>query len=709
MKADLALALHFHQPVGNFDSVMERACDNCYIPFLETVKKYPEIKMNFHFTGCLLEWAEQNRTEIIELVREMVKTSQVEIISGGFYEPILPVIPQKDRIKQIKLLNDYIVEKFRFKPQGAWIAERVWEPFLPSALKDSGIKYVILDDTHFLYSGISKDKTYGYYTTEDNAKQIAVFPSDKVLRYNLPFRMPEETINYMKSVASANVSPLFVYGDDGEKFGEWPGTHKWVFQEKWLENFLDEITKNSDWLNTVKLSEVLKSRVPEGRVYLPAVSYEEMCEWALPADTQIWMESVKADIQALGKQDFYKPFIRAGFWRNFLSKYPESNHMHKKMIYVSRKLEKESGSKNKKNVVSQAEKELFRGQCNCAYWHGVFGGLYLFKLRDAVYRHLIKSESLMDEGSYGKKDFLSVQILDFNGDGFDEIIVENRKMSVYFSPAEGGILKELDSKEICCNLINSLSRKKEAYHKKILEDADQRADNIENEPKTIHDSGRKFEENAVQHLNYDRTGRYSLVDHFFSSDVNIDMFSDEKYEETGDFLNAEYDSEIKNTSDKVLVVLKRNGKVSGNEICVTKEITILKNKSECLIKYAIVNKSNNFVSSVFAPEFNLTMPEADADKYFFDIKGSKKIFSFKEKIVCPGASRVTAGDTASKLGFEFNFNKKCGLWIFPLKTVSQSEKAYELNYQSSVIVPQIELELNPSEKKEIIIILKIFV
>ncbi|MBU1894612.1 MAG: DUF1925 domain-containing protein, partial [Candidatus Omnitrophica bacterium] len=495
MKADLALALHFHQPVGNFDSVIERACDNCYIPFLETVRKYPSIKMNFHFTGCLFEWVEQNRPEVIELVRKMVKKNQVEIISGGFYEPILPVIPEKDRIKQIKLLNDYIFKKFSFKPQGAWIAERVWEPFLPSTLEDSGIKYVILDDTHFLYSGVPKDKTYGYYTTEDNAKHLAVFPSDKVLRYNMPFHLPEETINYMKNIASGNASPLFVYGDDGEKFGEWPGTHKWVFQEKWLENFLDAIMQNAEWLNTVKLSEVLENRAPEGRVYLSAVSYEEMCEWALPADTQVWMESVKSDIKFLGKQDFYKPFIRGGFWRNFLSKYPESNHMHKKMIYVSRKLEKVYDNKNSKSFLEQAEKELFRGQCNCAYWHGVFGGLYLFKLRSAVYEHLIKSEVLIDKASLEKKDFLNAEILDFNGDGFDEIIVENRKMAAYFSPAEGGILKELDSKEVWCNLINSLSRKKEAYHKKILESANQDAVGSENEPKTIHDAGRKFEEN----------------------------------------------------------------------------------------------------------------------------------------------------------------------------------------------------------------------
>jgi alpha-amylase len=43
---------------------------------------------------------------------------------------------------------------------------------------------------------------------------------------------------------------------------------------------------------------------------------------------------------------------------------------------------------------SEARRELYRGQCNCSYWHGVFGGLYLGHLRFAVYKHLLAAERL---------------------------------------------------------------------------------------------------------------------------------------------------------------------------------------------------------------------------------------------------------------------------------------------------------------------------
>ena len=525
MKTDLAMVIHFHQPVGNFDSVIEGACNRCYVPFLETLKKYPTIKMTLHFTGCLLEWAEEKRPEILDMIKEMVSLGQVEIISGGFYEPILSSIPQRDQISQITMLNRYIKDKFSVEPRGAWIAERVWEPALPSVLSESGIKYIVLDDTHFLYAGIRKDDTYGYYTTEDNGRAVAVFPSDKILRYHIPYKMPKECIEYIRSTKDRIEDATFIYGDDGEKFGEWPGTHKWVFEEKWLEKFLNELKKNSDWLRTVTLAECYESRKPKGRTYLPAVSYEEMLEWALPAGVAEQMEDVILDIRNAGKEDWYKPFIRGGFWRNFLSKYPESNNMNKKMIYVSEKLEKvRRAGKSGSREFAEAEKELFRGQCNCAYWHGVFGGLYLFHLRRAVYEHLIKAEVCADRIMRGENDFLEHDVLDIDADGFDEVILANKKISLYFDPEEGGVLKELDSKKVASNLINSLARRKETYHRKIIEKAENAESSEENEVKTIHDGIQTPEEGISEHLNYDWYNRSSFLDHFFDKGTDRARF-----------------------------------------------------------------------------------------------------------------------------------------------------------------------------------------
>jgi len=700
MKADFVMGIHFHQPVGNFDYVIEHACDKCYMPFLETLKKYPDIKMSFHFTGCLLEWIEANRPEIIDIVRDMTRKGQIEMLSGGFYEPILTSIPERDRLSQIAMLNDYVRSKFKYEPKGAWVAERVWEPTLPAVFHDSGIKYVILDDTHFLYSGITKDRTYGYYITEDNGKTVAAFPSDKVLRYHIPFKMPEESINYMKEVASKHENPTFIYGDDGEKFGEWPGTHKWVYEEKWLKNFFDEIIKNKDWLNTITFSECLDKKSSLGRVYFPTTSYEEMLEWSLPPGSQEWFEDVLEDIKNSGKEDYYKPFIRGGFWRNFFAKYPESNHMNKKMLYVSNKLNELKDKRGvNQDLLKEAERELFRGQCNCAYWHGVFGGLYLFHLRRAIFNHLIKSETLMDKAAYGVKPYFKSRELDIDADGQDEVLLENRDISLYFDPAEGGVLKEFDSKGMCQNFLYTLRRRKEAYHRKIIEKLENAQNEQESDCQTIHDGIQKVDPGIGENLIYDRYNRYGLIDHFIGKDVNIESFFSCKYNELGDFVSGHYKMDVKKGRDDIVLSMGRKGNVEGLPVSVVKRIGFPLEGSHFSVNYTIKNMGDRFLDCVFAPEFNFTMPDADAEKYSLRTSDNNRS-PLSAAAEDEETQEVSISDNEEET-LTITFSEGCRLWYFPVRTVSQSEKAYELNYQGSSLLPSFELHLQPNEKKDI--------
>ena len=545
MSIDLVMAIHFHQPVGNFDHVIQNICDRCYAPFLSVIKQYPDIMMSFHFSGSLLEWLERNRPEIIETVRDLVKRGQVEIISGGFYEPILPAIPRRDAVKQITMLNEYIKEKFFTEASGAWVAERVWEPAMPSILHEAGIKYVILDDTHLLYSGIKKENIYGYYITEDNGRHVAVFPSDKTLRYSIPFRQPGECMDYMRGVAAVCEAPTFIYADDGEKFGAWPGTNQWVYGEGWLRKFFDELMTCRDWLKTMKVSECLLKKKPLGKVYLPACSYEEMMEWSLPADVEQEYENVVEEIRSEGKEERYKPYIRGGFWRNFLTKYPESGYMSKKMLYVSNRLDSLAKKGKAKDAPKEAARHLYRGQCNCAYWHGVFGGLYLFHLRRAIYSHLIKSETLMDRIVYGKKEFITVDVMDITTDGSKEAVLQNRELALHLDPADGGVLKEIDVKKICHNLSNILTRRKEAYHRRIQKKINNGKAASLADCKSVHDAIEVPDAGIKDHLIYDTYDRHSLIDHFFGEKVGLDMFMHAAYRETGDFIGAEYDLEVK--------------------------------------------------------------------------------------------------------------------------------------------------------------------
>ncbi len=210
--------IHNHQPLGNFGWVLESAYERSYRPFMETLEDYPNMKVAVHISGPLLEWLEENRPEYIDLLRSLVRKGQLEIVVAGFYEPVLAAIPKEDRIEQIRLLKDF-AKKLGYEAKGVWLTERVWQPELVKSLRQAGIEYVIVDDYHFMSAGLAKEKLFWPYYTEDGGEVIAVFPIDEKLRYLIPFRPVEKTVEYLHSLDDGDESKVAVFHDDGEKFG----------------------------------------------------------------------------------------------------------------------------------------------------------------------------------------------------------------------------------------------------------------------------------------------------------------------------------------------------------------------------------------------------------------------------------------------------------------------------------------------------------
>ena len=466
-KINLVIGIHNHQPIGNFDHVIEGAYKKSYKPFLDVLKKFPKIKLSQHYTGFLFEWLKKNHPEIFSELKSFIKSGQVHLMTGGFYEPILAIIPDKDKLGQIKKLSQYIKENFNFDPTAMWLAERVWEQHIVKPIAECSVTSIVIDDTHFKYAGLKDEDLLGYYVTEEQGKAVNIFPISKSLRYSIPFQPVDKTIEYLRSIASEDGTRIAVYADDGEKFGTWPNTYKHVYEDKWLEEFFSALEKNSDWINIVHFSEVLDKVKPVGRVYLPNASYSEMLHWALWPEGFVKYEDFENKLKSAGLFEHYEEFVRGGYWRNFLAKYPEANNIHKKMIRLS---ERTHALERKGKNVDKILDKVWAAQCNDAYWHGIFGGLYLPNLRYPVYKNLIQAEAELDKLERKKK--LSVVREDFDRDGSEEILVESKVIDTYFKPEEGGALFELDYKPIPFNLLDILSRRPEGYHKKLKRHAE---------------------------------------------------------------------------------------------------------------------------------------------------------------------------------------------------------------------------------------------
>lgn len=512
-KISLAFCVHSHQPVGNYPYVFERGARECYLPFLETLIWYPDLKMTLHYTGPLLEWFDKHLPEFYNLINAMVERGQVEIMGGGFYEPILSVIPEDDAKRQIALTNSFVEERFRRRPRGIWCAERIWDPCLPKKIAGLGMEYTLLDDTHFLASGLNPEDIHGSYVTEREGYQLRVFPIDMRLRYTIPFKEPKEIIEYLLRLRDRGVR-VVTYGDDGEKFGMWPGTWKWVYQDGWLQRFFDAMSRAASDIEVITLSDAISKYPPRGLAYLPTASYQEMMEWSLFYEQGRYYERLIKEAKLSPDWERKRAFLRGGFWDNFLSKYPESNLMHKKMLKVS-------ALARKYGMPHKALKHLFMGQCNCGYWHGLFGGVYLSTIRHAVYENLLKAEEIIDSRRLKDKPFI-VERYDYDLDGKEEILVSGKTLNCYISPHNNAAVFALEHKTSHYSLSNIMMRHPEIYHEKILNNAGGPSGHTSNKPLSIHDIPFASTEELRELLIYDRYPRLAFMTHVLTSPPDLD-------------------------------------------------------------------------------------------------------------------------------------------------------------------------------------------
>ena len=445
--------VHLHQPVGNFDHVFEQHLQDVYHPLIERLAAHRFFPFALHLSGPLLEWLEAHDTKYLDLLGRLAADGHVELLLAGFYEPVLASLPRADRIEQIGWMRETIQRRFGVAATGLWLTERVWEPDLAGDLADAGVRYVLVDDRHFLVSGFERETLHAPFWTESGGKRVAVFPIDERLRYLIPFKPPASIAAYLRELRAAG-RPLAVFVDDGEKFGGWPGTKDWVYTRGWLDQFLDAMAAlvRGGEVQLTTPGTALGDVPSAGLVYLPTASYREMETWALPPAAAARLAALERD---LGEERVAGPdgaLVRGGHWRNFLVKYPEANRMHKKMLALSA-LCRDRGDP------AAARRAIGRAQCNDAYWHGVFGGLYLPHLRAAIWRNLAQAERDLRQG-----EPLAVEQLDLDGDGQVEIWIHSSAFSAVVSPKRGGVIEEYTVFESGVNYADVLTRRREPYH-----------------------------------------------------------------------------------------------------------------------------------------------------------------------------------------------------------------------------------------------------
>ena len=705
----LPIVFHFHQPVDNFPWVFEDVYKKSYEPLIDHIYQFPEVKITLHFSGNLLEWLLENKPEFIDKIRIMARRNQIEIIGGGYYEPIFAIIPYRDKIAQMKKLSDLIQKEFELDVKGAWLSERVWEPDYPSFLNDVGLKYVIVDDNHFRSTGITEEDTLYTYVTENEGKTLRIFPINEELRYLTPWKPTFMSIDYLKKMADERGDRIALFISDAEKMGVWGTTHEICYVEgqghqdgdngkPFIPAFLEQV-KTHQWIISLTLSEYMEKFPAKSLIYLPTASYDKMEEWVLPTQIRKNFKKIRKTLKEDdSKKEIYQ-FLKGGFWRYFLVKYPESNNMHKKMLHVRKKListEENLLKVHEKSVISnilkkvnEAWDEIYKAQCNDCYWHGLFGGVYLQFLRFSVYTHLINAEKIIDSINAlvnpNLTSYIYITPVDFIKDSKTEYIIESDIYNLYVNPNDGGTIFELDYKPKSYNLLNTLTRWPEAYH-----------------------DSKKL---ATKEVLVDRFRRSMLRLRFLHNDVSLDELQSDTYYEFGDFIEGEFRVTSSEKEGKIAILeMEKIGTVKDTEtnnrnpVRVTKDIYVEDNEIEIRIRINFQEiPGNEEILRRITKNLNLAVDfpiffNGDTNKFQWECNDQELKDDEKINLLEPYEYKCTqfkAYDESYDLHVEVDIisdSNPVKIVKFPIIAYAYTEEGYQEIYQGFNVSPLFKID-----------------
>jgi alpha-amylase len=699
----LALTLHNHQPVGNFGWVIAETFDHAYQPMVEALERHPGVRVALHYTGPLLAWLRAERPDFVARLAALAERDQIEIVGGGWYEPVLAALPERDRVGQLVRMADELEATFGRRPRGAWLAERVWEPDLPTALVSAGYDWTVLDDAHFRAAAIPEDDLWGSYTTDDQGKVLTVFGTEQGLRYRIPFAEVDDVIGYLRDHATEDGERLGTMGDDGEKFGAWPTTwdHCWG-PGRWVERFFEALDANADWLTTMPPSDWTVGHLPVGRVYLPTGSYAEMGEWALPADEGLAFGTTLRRARAEHRPE--ARWLRGAIWRNFQVRYREINDIHKQMLAASDLVQAMAGG----SARTTATDHLFAGQSNDCYWHGLFGGIYLPDLRVAALGRLIAAEDL----AVGARAASGVR-RDVDLDGRDEVVLAGPGQFVTVKLEEGGGIARWDLRAAAHPLAAVMRRRPEAYHETLRAFETGKLDHGAGEhgagetteggaPASIHDIVKVKQDGLLEHLRYDAYERRSGLIRILPADTAREAALSGAADELGDLRDGTWTVD---SLDPDRVVAYRTGAVRTPDgtipIEATRTIEIGSGRLDPRIELALEIAHRGPadgppIDALVAVEWStMLLGGGHNPSAWLDVGGDRTAHDATRS--SGAVRRITAGNDFLGITVATETDHPIDVWIGPIETVSNSEAGFELVYQGSAALLVEPLRLWPGE------------
>ncbi|TVQ02803.1 MAG: DUF1926 domain-containing protein [Planctomycetaceae bacterium] len=693
----LCLVFHNHQPVGGFENELEEAYRRCYLPFLDLFEPFETVAISLHTGGHLLAWLAEQHPEYVDRLRSLVEAGRIEILGGPQFEPILPMIPPRDRIGQVLAYADWLRRHLGQGISGIWTPESVWESSLIADLVAAGAAYTVLHDDTFLNAGLTDDELNGHFLTEDQGAVLRVFPSSRRLRSLVRVAPVRRLIDHCWHVAQTQPGATLTLATAGEVFGSRPDAQGRDHQDGWLKAFFEALQENHAWLHTTTLADSIRRTPARGTVYLGDGGPAEWNRAALPpkierecltATTKAGASASNDDAEA---ENDRRPFLRAGQWRNFRVKYEEANDLYSRMLYVSRRLQSAADAGADRGLLATAREHLYRGQSHPPYWHGTKAGIHLPQLRQAACHHLIRADAILDEALAGVgadeaypvgAAFAEASVDDFNFDLMQEVRLANDHGALWIAPGRGGRIYRWDLRELGHNLLATFRRHREAYHPS----QDDPTSILANQPTANREPAGDNTASSDRPPTHDRLPRHSLTDHFYDEDVSLNKIIDGTAFERGDFVDTPFRARLFRSSDRVQLRMRREGHAWGLPVSITKAVTLQAGSDQVTVTYLLENLQPQRTFH-FGVEFNIAGPTTGpADGWLLDA-GGQRLGHVGERLSQANFSSMQLQDRYHGLNLRLSADRPGSLWAYPVTTLSRDGQGLRPIHQGVCLIP----------------------
>jgi hypothetical protein len=670
----LVIGTHSHLPLGQPEDTAEDVYQRALRPFLSTLYAFPEVPAALHYSGLLLDWLEDRHPELVMLIAEMVGRRQVEIVGGGYYDPILPMIPANDRLGQLEKMTTHLRVRFGTRPRGCWLAEQVWDPSLASTLRTGGMEYTFLDETQLALAGLSGDDLMRAHVAEDQGKHVAIIPVQTRLLARAASMRPAHLVAALEAIArTAGPSTVVALIADGNR----PGPP--FASNGWLEELLGLVREHAAWLEPVTPSAHLRAAPPSARLYLPNCSSELVAEWSLdPERRRAWRTArdaagdgasaagdgasaagdgaSAAGDGASAAGDGAPPAPPGGYFRQFFVRYPESGLMYAKMMHTHVLVNQLRGDRYKKRA---AQNELWKGQSHHAYWYGGAGGLHANGQRKAVYRSLIEAEKIIRATEIFAPSIIGV---DFDADNAVEYLYQGSELNAYLH-TRGGALFELDFLPASWNYLDTLVSREASRS----------------------DAG--------------RLPRHAFIEHFLDDASSLEGFA-AGAGDTALFGRTIWETaELNRTLPEVLLRTAGTVATGGREAAVRVEKRFVFRPRSIDVYYRVAPLSGAGLRTRLGVEINVALASrtsAGGRLFLVGEDASTEIGTDPRDI--RSATSLLVRDVPNGVSITISSAAPFRCWSLPMETPAPGDGGPA--YQSQCLVPQWELDLAPGEAWE---------